>query len=103
MINGDVIEFVDQIYTGLDLFFLYKKQKFFLEGITVEVPIEGKSTMELRNVHCLLRLDPPLDHPVWEHIFPAGIGFPAEEFLKAKIWDGKSFWEVQEEMEWIDC
>lgn len=103
MINGDVNEFVEQIETGLDLYFMYKNQKFFLDGIPVEIPIEGKSTRELRNVQTLLRLEPPLAQPVWEHIFPAGIGFPPEEFLKAKIWDGKTFWEVQEEMEWVDC
>ena len=26
-----------------------------------------------------------------------------EEFLKAKIFDGKSFWEVEKEIEWVDC
>lgn len=25
-----------------------------------------------------------------------------EEFLKAKIWDGKSFWEVESELAWFD-
>ena len=103
MLNGDVDEFVEQIETGLDLYFMYKNQKFFLDGITAKIPIEGTSTKELRNYQCLLRIDPPLDHIVWELIFPAGVGFPAEEFLKARIFDGKTFWEVQEEIEWIDC
>ena len=26
----------------------------------------------------------------------------ADKFLEAKIWDGKSFWEVESEMEWVD-
>lgn len=25
-----------------------------------------------------------------------------EKFLKAKIWDGKSFWEVEQELAWLD-
>ncbi len=25
-----------------------------------------------------------------------------EQFLKAKIWDGKSFWEVEKELAWLD-
>ncbi len=25
-----------------------------------------------------------------------------EKFLKAKIWDGKSFWEVEKELAWLD-
>ena len=75
------------------------------EGITIEYPEAGESNgpKSLKNVQCLLRLEPPLDHIVWETVFPEGVGFPAEEFLKAKIWDGKSFWEVEEEIEWVDC
>ena len=26
--------------------------------------------------------------------------FPVEEFLRQRIWDGRTFWEAQEEMEW---
>lgn len=105
MINGDVTEFVDQIYTGMDLYFLYKNQKFLLEGITIEYPEEGDPIGQkvLKNVQNLLRLEPVLRRPYWMHVFPEGVGFPAEEFLKAKIFDGKTFWEVQEEIEWIDC
>ena len=25
-----------------------------------------------------------------------------EKFLKAKIWDGKSFWEVEKDLAWLD-
>ena len=25
-----------------------------------------------------------------------------KKFLEAKIWDGKCFWEVEKEMEWVD-
>ncbi len=35
-----------------------------------------------------------------------GIGkenYPVEDFLAAKLWDGRSFWEAQDEMEWVDC
>ena len=39
MLNGDVDEFVEQIETGLDLYFMYKNQKFFLDGITAEISV----------------------------------------------------------------
>ena len=26
-----------------------------------------------------------------------------EEFCNAKIFDGKSFWEIEPEVEWVDC
>ena len=25
-----------------------------------------------------------------------------EKFLKAKIWDGESFWEVEKELAWLE-
>lgn len=28
--------------------------------------------------------------------------FPVEEFLKDPIFNGKTFWEVESEIEWID-
>jgi len=28
--------------------------------------------------------------------------FPVKEFLEARLWDGKTFWEAEEQMEWVD-
>lgn len=28
--------------------------------------------------------------------------YPAEDFLNASIWNGKTFWEVENEIEWVD-
>ena len=29
--------------------------------------------------------------------------YPVKEFLDAKIWNNKSFWQVENEMEWVDA
>ena len=29
--------------------------------------------------------------------------YPVEEFENAKIFNGRSFWEIETEIEWIDC
>lgn len=92
MLNGDVTEFVDRIHYGDELIFMYNGQKFFLQGFLED---DGICTTYLD------RWEPPADDYIW-----VGRGdsknFPVEEFLKAEIWDGKSFWEVEKKMEWLD-
>lgn len=84
-------EFVDRIHYGDELIFLYKGQKFFLQGFLEE----GVYTTYLD------RWEPPADDYIW-----VGKGdsknFPVNDFLKAKIWDGRNFWEAEKQMEWID-
>ena len=29
--------------------------------------------------------------------------YPVAEFEKAEIFDNKTFWEVEKDMEWVDC
>ena len=28
--------------------------------------------------------------------------YPVEAFLEAKIWNGKSFWDAEQDIEWVD-
>ena len=28
--------------------------------------------------------------------------YPVQEFLMARLWDGRTFWEAESEMEWVD-
>lgn len=95
MINGDVNLFLDLMKRGEELVFTYKAQKFFLQG---HYDLDNEtSTLYLD------RWDPPLNDAYW-------IGTPKhdkyadiDEFCNAKIFDGKSFWEIEAEMEWGDC
>lgn len=93
MINGNVSEFINHIHYGDELIFLYKGQKFFLQGYLED---DGKCTTYLD------RWEPPAKDYIW-----TGKGnsnnFPVDDFLNAKIWDGKSFWEVEQEIEWVDA
>ena len=29
--------------------------------------------------------------------------YPVEAFLEARIWNGKSFWDAEQDMEWVDA
>ena len=91
MINGDVNEFVDGLYYGDERAFVYKGQKFFIQGW-----LEGKEYKLL-----LDRWEPPADDYVW-----IGSGLDratrVKDFLNAPIWDGRTFREAEGEMEWVD-
>ena len=92
MINGNTMEFVDRIYSGQDTIFIYKGIKYWFQGYTLP---QGGVHMEV------IQYQPPSDTWIWEHN-----GKTIEEcqkaFLSALIFDGKSFWEAESEIEWVD-
>lgn len=92
MINGDVREFIDGLHYGDECFFLFNGNKYFLQGYYVD----GKPMLELYVIE-----NPNVDFE-WRMISNNN-EYPVEEFEKAKIFDCKSFWEVEKEIEWVDC
>ncbi len=92
MINGDVNEFVDRIYYGDELVFLYGGKKYFLQGW-----VENK-------IHtlCLDTWEPPSNDYLWyeESCDPQKL---SDDFIKAPVFNGKTFWEVEKDIEWVDC
>lgn len=102
MKNGDVNEFVERIHCGDELVFTFNGQKFFLQGADETWDKRGGCVKKWgKLVLALDRWEPPSDDYVW-----IGVGdekrFPVEEFLNARLWDGKSFWEAEHLMEWVD-
>lgn len=93
LIHGNVHEFVDKMYYGEELIFIYKKQKFFLQGFLED---DGIYTTYLD------RWEPPANDYIW-----IGRGdsknYPVDKFLSQKLWDGKSFWDAEKNMEWVDA
>ena len=89
MINGDVNDFVDRISYGDELIFTFHGRKYFLQGYH---DLGGLWTT-YRD-----RWEPPADDCIW--VGKCDLHFPVEEFLRQRIWDGRTFWEAQEEMEW---
>lgn len=92
MKNGNINEFVDKIHYGDELVFLYKGNKYFLQGFK-------------ENGVCTLYLDrwvPPAGDYLWKKDGDA-VSFPVDDFLNAPIWDGKRFWDIESEIEWVDC
>ena len=99
MINGNVSEFVDNLYYGSEMYFFFRGKKYFIQGwvedsihyLVLDYGFEGD--------------DVPKDYVfngyIWEHK-SLDSGECVQAFLNAPIWDGKTFYEVEKEMTWTD-
>ncbi len=91
MINGNANEFVDGLYYGDERFFLYNGNKYFLQGYMVN----GKPMLELYVIG-----NPDIEFE-WRATSNNN-NYPVTEFENAKIFGGKSFWEIEKTIEWLD-
>lgn len=91
MINGNPATFIDTVYSGQEIFFLYSGKKYMYQGYTVN----GVCRMEIQQ-HI-----PWSSELVW-HTQSSSMQECLEEFEKAPIFNGKSFWDVESEIEWVD-
>ena len=92
MINGNPHDFADTVYSGQNIIFVYQGIKYWFQGYT------------LTPDHCHMEIFqylPPSEKDIWEYD-----GSSMEEclnaFLDARIFDDKTFWEVESEIEWVD-
>ena len=90
MINGDPNDFLDTVYSGQEIFFIYRGNHYMYQGYTQQ---EGLLTMELIPIT-------EDDKPVWK----CTVAFDEclDVFQKAPIFDGKTFWDAEKDIEWTD-
>ena len=92
MINGSYHEFFEKLSWGVELWFVYGGAKYLVQGYT------ENGTYNLY----FFMVDPEGTGYDW-----IGNGteqeYPVEEFLNAKLFDGKSFREIESVVEWVDC
>lgn len=91
MINGNASEFIDGLYYGDERFFIYSGNKYFLQGYC------ENETFNLE----LYIIENPDNNFEW-HASSQSKYDLVNKFEKAKIFNGKSFWEVEKEIEWVD-
>ena len=89
MKNGNVQEFVNHIHYGDELWFVYNGIKYFLEGW-----IENE-VLEL----VLYEMKEDGKEYSWKG---DKNDYPVEAFLTDKIFNGKTFWEIEKEIIWTD-
>ena len=92
MINGDVGDFVDRIYSCQDTVFIYNGVKYWFQGY---MPSFDTAHMEV------VQVDPERDGYVWEYNGNS-ISEGQESFQKAPIFEGKTFWDAEKDIEWTD-
>ena len=91
MINCSLQNFVHTIHLGEDAAFIYKGVKYFSQGWFEN----GKYTLTLDII------DPPGTDYLW---LKSGTDrdLIANELFETPLFNGKSFWEIEKDVEWVD-
>lgn len=92
MIDGNPRDFIDTAYTGQDIVYLYHGIKYWFQGYTLE---GGICHMEV------YQYQPPKEDEIWSHD-DMSMEKCLEAFLQAPIFCGKTFWEAEQEITWVD-
>ena len=90
MINGDPHDFINTIYSGQDVPYSYRGKKYWFQGYDKD----GGCHMEI--MECFA----PYNY-LWEYDGP-DYQECGDAFQEAPIFDGKTFWDVEHEIEWLD-
>lgn len=109
MINGSLEKFLDTGWWNADATIYYKDHIYFLDSYFDEKGAMYLRIMKWKSIN--------IDNKTYENVYDSNgkwIDFSEiemdapneaalrEKFLKAKIWDGKSFWEVEKELAWLE-
>ncbi len=96
MIDGNPTEFIDKL-SYEDHYVIFQGKKFFLNGCQAKKDEKGNVisvTLEVYDLANNRTIFTVTKKSVFECI---------KAFEEARIWDNKSFWEAESEIEWIDC
>ncbi len=110
MINGDLDQFLDTgWYSEAELFYndhLYWCEGWYNQDTTDYTFYVRTQKVKLDNDYCyrsyLTKDGEPVDYKVVYEVTDADFDKIKRDFLKAKIFDGKSFWEIEKEIVWMD-
>ena len=91
MRNGNIREFVDKLWGGEELIYIYNGKKYFSQGYVLE---NGQYRFELQQWE-------PEGKMLW---YVEGLDHQSslDKFLDQPLFDGKKFWEAEVDMEWVD-
>lgn len=95
MINGNANKFIESIYNCQDIAFVYKNEKYWFQGHTVSDGIWAV------HMECY-KVDSPCNEYVWQYNGNS-LSEGQVDFQTAPIFDGKTFWDIEKDIEWLDC
>lgn len=91
MLNGNIKEFVDKLWGGEELIYTYKGKKYFSQGYVLENGLYRFEVQQWEPEGKMLWYVEGLDHQA-----------SLDKFLEQPLFDGKRFWDAEQEMEWVD-
>ncbi len=91
MINGNIDEFMDKLWDGEELIYTYNGKKYFSQGYNLD---NGTYRFEVQ-------LWEPQADVLWS-IEGLDRQQSREAFLNEPLFEGKKFWEIEKEIEWVD-
>lgn len=95
MIDGKVSDFLDKLYYE-DHYVIYNDEKYFFNGCQCQMDTDGKVNSVRLEVYNL-----STDETVFSITKTSAIEC-IEALEEAPIWNGKSFWDVESQMKWVD-
>ena len=102
MIDGDVNQFVDNLYYGTEMYFRYKGVTYFIEGWMDEDKNHMLFLDDYLNTLGLNNSDNPSEYKyIWEYKSKDSSEC-VNAFLNAPLFDGKTFMDVENEITWTD-
>lgn len=95
MIDGKATEFIDKLYYE-DHYVIYNGDKYFFNGCQTSKDSTGSVinvTLEIYNLST--------DKTIFS-VTKSSATECVETLEDAPIWNGKTFWEVESQMQWVD-
>ena len=92
MIDGNPNEFLEAVYNGTDVYFIFDNKKYFGQGYNIN---NGKWHYEIYEINT------QQNAILWECTTET-VDECYNLFLLANIFNGKTFLEAESEIEWVD-
>lgn len=95
MIDGNASEFIDKLHYE-DHYVLYNGNKYFFNGCQSKKHSDGRVVSVRLEVY-----DISNEKTLFSTTKPSAEEC-VEAFEEAPIWNGKSFWDIESQMQWVD-
>lgn len=95
MIDGNATEFIDKL-SYEDHYVIFQGKKFFINGCQTKKDENGNIMSVILEVYNLS------DNKTIFSTTKSSAFECIKAFEKAEIWEGKSFWEAENSIEWVD-
>ncbi len=95
MIDGNARDFIEKL-SYEDHYVIYNEEKYFFNGCQAQYNSENNITSYKLEIYNITKRK-----TVFSIISPTIIEC-INNLEEARIWNGKSFWDVEKEMQWVD-